>query len=100
MADVLDLERRPCWLIWVLLSSGKQALRAVCLSKKVADAYVEYAGKLPKVERVFAEESRTDHLYFGMFELGQRDQKDIKAALKAARKEYRRQTRKTRKEAA
>jgi hypothetical protein len=84
----LKLERRKCWLIWVILSSGTQALRAVCLSREVADAYVEYAKKLPKVERVMAEPSITDHLYFGAFEFGAQSVKDIKAALKRAKAEY------------
>lgn len=83
--------RMPCWLIWVILPTGHQALRAVCLSKSVADRYEEYIKETQKVERVMVEESRTNHLYFGAFEKGQTvDPKDVLKALAAARKEYRR----------
>lgn len=84
-------DRRPCWLLWVILPSGHTALRAVCLSRPVADRYEKYIKATQKVERVMVEESRTNHLYFGAFEKGQTvDPKDVKKALAAARREYRR----------
>lgn len=81
--------RVKCWLIWVILPSGHTALRAVCLSKVVADRYEDYIKQTQKIERVMVEESRTNHLYFGAFEKGQTvDPKDVLAALARARVEF------------
>jgi hypothetical protein len=88
-------DRMPCWLIWVILPSGHTALRAVCMSKAVADRYEEYIKQTQKVERVMVEESRTNHLYFGMHDKGQIvDPKDVKKALARARVEYAKGTKK------
>jgi hypothetical protein len=81
--------RKPCWLIWVILPSGHTTLRAVCLSKSVADKYEKYILAIGKIERVMVEESMTNHLYFGAFEKGQTvDPKDVRKALDAARADF------------
>lgn len=91
-------DRRPCWLLWVILPSGHTALRAVCLSKAVADRYETYIKETQKVERVMVEESRTNHLYFGAFDKGQTvDPKDVLAALARARTEFAKTGRKRKK---
>lgn len=84
----LQLERRKCWIIWVILKSNKQSLRAICLSEEVAKEYESYIKKLPGVVNVFVEKTMTDHLYFGMFEYGMRTQDEIKKAMAAARAAY------------
>ena len=86
----LVTERRPCWIIWAILSSGHQVIKAICLSEPVAEAYTKYVTKLPKVERVLAEKSLTDHLYFGLMEKGPiMDPASVKKALAKAREAYR-----------
>lgn len=85
--DEMFRDRKPCWLVWVVLKSGHTALRAVCLSKGVADHYEKYIQATQQVERVMVEESRTNHLYFGMLETPPNPDA-VKAALKRARTEY------------
>lgn len=87
--DEVFAGRKPCWLLWVLLPSGHTVLRAVCLSKSVADHYEKYIKATQKVERVLVEESRTNHLYFGAFEKDYPDPDKVKEALARAREEYR-----------
>lgn len=89
MADEVFEGRKPCWLIWAILPSGHTALRAVCLSKSVADRYEKYILNTQNVERVMVEPSLTNHLYFGVYEKGQTvDPAEVKKALAGARRDY------------
>ncbi len=89
LGDAIFKGRKKCWLIWVILPSGHTALRAVTLSKVVADRYEDYIKNTQKIERVMVEESLTNHLYFGAFDKGQTvDPKDVVKALARARVEY------------
>lgn len=88
-----DTEHPPGWLIWALMRSGASVLRAICTTEALALMYQVYLKDSDaNVERVIVEESRMNHLYFGLFEKGPlADPKNVRAALKSARNAARKQ---------
>lgn len=70
------------------MKSGSTVLRAVTTQKELAHMYRDTATKERSVARAMVEESRLNHLYFGMFDKKIPNAMSVKRALAAARKDF------------
>lgn len=71
--------KKPCWLIWCLMPSGQQILRAIDTTATMAKLHKKAIVNEGKADRIFIEKSELNHLYFGVF-----DMKGFKAAISSA----------------